>query len=180
MALAVFLIVHTSVQTVRVEGVSMGSTLNHGQFLIVNKLAYKNLSFQSREPSSTLGNRRFPLFHFPILGDVIVFHLPDDPTRDLIKRVIGVPGDTVGIENGVVYVNGLPLQESYIRTRDTGYLSPVLIRPAHYFVLGDNRKASSDSRLLGQIPLDNIVGEAWLSYWPLSNFGTLSSVKRLF
>ena len=173
MALAVFLIVHTSIQTVRVQGVSMDPTIAHGQHLIVNKLVYQNLPYQSGEANNNLGNRRIPFFHLPTLGDVIVFHLPDDPTRDLVKRVIGVPGDIVAVVNGVVYVNGLPLQEPYITNRDTGYFSPLLIRPGHYFVLGDNRVASSDSRLLGQIPQGNIVGKAWFSYWPLSKFGTL-------
>ena len=173
MALAVFLIVHTSIQTVRVQGVSMDPTLTHDQHLIVNKLVYQNLSFLSGGTNNNPGNRRIPFFHLPTLGDVIVFHLPDDANRDLVKRVIGVPGDIVGIVNGVVYVNGLPLQEPYITHRGTGNFSPLLIRPGHYFVLGDNRTASSDSRLFGQIPQDTIVGEAWFSYWPLSKLGTL-------
>ena len=172
-ALAVFLIVHTSIQTVRVQGVSMDPTLTHDQHLIVNKLVYQNLPYLSGGRNSNPGNRRIPFFHLPTLGDVIVFHLPDDQKRDLVKRVIGVPGDIVGIVNGVVYVNGSPLQEPYIANRDTSNFSPLLIRPGHYFVLGDNRTASSDSRLLGQIPRDNIVGKAWFSYWPLFKFGTL-------
>ena len=180
MALAVFLIVHTSIQTVRVQGVSMDPTLTHGQHLIVNKLVYQILPYQPGGTNINLGNRRIPFFHLPTLGDVIVFHLPDDPTRDLVKRVIGVPGDIVGMVNGVVYVNELPLHEPYITNRHTGYASPVLIRPGHYFVLGDNRKASSDSRLLGQIPRDNITGKVWFAYWPLSNFGTLRLAKGLF
>ena len=180
MGLAVYIIVSTSIQTVKVDGESMDPTLEHGQHLIVNKIVYLNLPFQFRDGSVNSGADRFLFFSNPSFGDMIVFHLAEQPTRDLVKRVIGVPGDIVSMQNGVVYVNGLLLQEPYINHRGNDQVIPTLVQPGHYYVLGDNRVASSDSRLLGQIPQENIVGKAWLAYWPLSNFGTLRSAKGVF
>ena len=151
-ALAVFLIVRTSFQTVQVQGLSMDPTLIHGQYLIVNKLVYFNLPFLPSEDHIDSQERRIPFFHDPSPGDLIVFHLSDDRERDLVKRIIGVPGDMVTIVNGFVYVNDRLLHEPYVANRGSSFLSPEFISPGHYFVLGDNRSASSDSRLLGQIP----------------------------
>ena len=178
-ALAVFLIVRTSFQTVQVQGLSMDPTLTHGQYLIVNKLVYFNLSFLPNQGNVDSQDGRIPFFHDPSPGDLIVFHLSDDPERDLVKRVVGVPGDLVRIVNGFVYVNDLLLQEPYVANRGSSFLSPEIIRPGHYFVLGDNRAASSDSRLLGQIPQANIAGKAWLTFWPIVNFGTLRAASEL-
>ena len=180
LALAVFLIVQTSVQTVRVEGLSMDPTLTHGQILIVNKLVYINPPFVSGEGLNHSEERRIPFFRSPSFGDLIVFHLEDDPERDLIKRVIGVPGDTVRVTNGFVYVNNRIIQEPYVANRGGTFASPEIIRPGHYFVLGDNRQASSDSRLLGQIPQGNIVGKAWLTLWPFPDFGPLRIANGIF
>ena len=179
LALAVFLIVRTSIQTVRVDGLSMDPTLSHGQYLIVNKLVYFNVPFLPSKEHIDSENRSFPLFHYPSPGDLIVFHLSDAPDRDLVKRVIGVPGDTVRLVNGFVYVNDRLLQEPYVANRGSSFVSPEIIRPGHYFVLGDNRVASSDSRDLGQIPQTNIVGKAWLTFWPIANFGTLGTANGL-
>ncbi|MQG77390.1 MAG: signal peptidase I [SAR202 cluster bacterium] len=180
LALAVFLILQASVQNFRVEGISMDPTLTHGQYLLVNKLVYEPIPFQSEETVNgqvTPNIRRwiFP-FHPPEQGDVIVFHEPTDPTRDFVKRIIGVPGNTVEMKFGVVYVNGNLLEEPYLGKRDTSNLAPVFVQPGFYFVLGDNRSASYDSRGLGPIPQENIVGKAWFSYWPLPSIETLSAV----
>ena len=119
----------------------------------------------------------------PVQGDVIVFKAPPDPTKDFIKRVIGVPGDTVMVSNGKVYVNGKLLDES-------AYLNPSVMTyggtflpdndtitvPANdYFVMGDNRPYSSDSREWGFVPTQNIIGKSFFIYWPLSDAKTISN-----
>ena len=179
-ALAVFLIVSTSIQTVRVQGLSMDPTVTHGQFLLVNKLVSFDFPFLSSEEHIDSDNSRISLFSYPSAGDLIVFHLSDDPERDMVKRVIGVPGDMVRMVDGFVYVNDILLQEPYVANRGSSFVSPEIIRSGHYFVLGDNRTASSDSRLVGQIPQSNIVGKVWLTFWPIANFGTLRATNGLF
>ena len=178
-ALAVFLIVRTSILTVRVDGLSMDPTLTHGQYLMVNKLGYLNFPFLSVENHTDSDTRRISIFQYPSPGDLIVFQLSDTTDRDLVKRVIGVPGDIVRIVDGFVYVNDQLLQEPYVFNRGSSFVSPEIIRPGHYFVLGDNRTSSSDSRFLGQIPRSDIVGKVWLTFWPIANFGTLRSTSGL-
>ena len=179
-AMAVFLIVSTSIQTVRVQGFSMDPTVTHGQFLLVNKLVSFDFPFLSSEEHIDSDNSRISLFSYPSAGDLIVFHLSDDPERDMVKRVIGVPGDMVRMVDGFVYVNDILLQEPYVANRGSSFVSPEIIRSGHYFVLGDNRTASSDSRFVGQIPQSNIVGKVWLTFWPIANFGTLRATNGLF
>jgi len=184
LALAVFLVLQASVQNFRVEGISMDPTLGSGQYLLVNKLVYEPIPFQSVAASDgeTVGSSQswiFP-FHPPRLGDIIVFQEPNDPDRDFGKRVIGLPGDTVEMRFGEVYVNDTLLPEPYLAERDTTSLAPIKVPPGHYFVLGDNRRVSYDSRELGPIPQENIVGKAWFSYWPLSKLDFLSSAFAWF
>ena len=179
-ALAVFLIVRTSIQTVRVDGVSMNPTLTHGQYLMVNKLVYFNFPFLANEEHTDSDTRRISIFQYPSPGDLIVFNSSEAADRDLVKRVIGVPGDMVRMVDGFVYVNDQLLPEPYVTNRGSSFVSPEIIRSGHYFVLGDNRTASSDSRLVGQIPQSNIVGKVWLTFWPIANFGTLRATNGLF
>ena len=184
LALAVFLVLQASVQNFRVDGDSMDPTLVSGQYLLVNKLVYEPVPFQSVEASNgqTTGGAQswiFP-FHPPQQGDVIVFHAPGDPDKDFVKRVVGLPGDTVEMRLGEVYVNGTLLPEPYLVKRDTANLAPTEVPPGHYFVLGDKRSVSYDSRELGPIPQENIVGKAWFSYWPLSKLDFLSSAFAWF
>ena len=176
LALVVFLILQASVQNFRVEGISMDPTLAHGQYLLVNKLVYEPLPFQSADGTDAESQRWIFPFHAPQQGDVIVFHEPNNPSRDFVKRVIGLPGDTVELRFGIVYVNDLPLDEPYLVKRDTSNLEPVFVQQGFYFVLGDNRAVSYDSRELGPIPQENIVGKAWFSYWPLPSIEALSAV----
>ena len=89
----------------------------------------------------------------------------------LIKRVIGLPGDVVEIHNNQVYVNNAPLDEPYLATITTGYYGPVIVPPLHIFVMGDNRNYSNDSRNFGAVPLKQVVGRAWFSYWPPEQVG---------
>jgi signal peptidase I len=147
LVLAVILFVGINVVSarVRVDGTSMVPTLQDGEFVLVNKLSYR--------------------FGDVTRGDIIVFHFPLNPQEDLIKRVIGLPGDQVKVENGQVYVNGIMLNENYIAAPPT-YASEWQVPSGNFFVLGDNRNNSSDSHSWGLLPSDKIVGKAVLIYWP--------------
>ena len=106
-------------------------------------------------------------------GDMVVFWFPEDMTKSYIKRVIGLPGDTVEIDHGTVVVNGKPLNEDYVpqKYRDRQSLALERIEPDSYFVLGDHRLSSSDSRGWGTVPRKNIYGKAVFVYWPLEKMG---------
>ncbi len=173
LALFLFSGLQATVQNFRVEGSSMQPTLSEDQYLLVNKFLYyrfdgtslsRYIPFLDIEP----GEAMF-LFRQPQRGEIIIFHYPKDITRDFVKRVIAVPGDTVEMRSGRVYVNGVIVEESYL-TEPIGCtnLAKQTIGPEEYFVLGDNRLQSNDSRTWGTVPLSNVVGKAWLSYWPTS------------
>ena len=161
-----------TIQNVRVDGFSMRPTLDENQYLLVNKLAYSqiNLANLSRYiPFFDLGDEESYLFDSPQRGDVVVFRFPVDPSRDFVKRVIAVPGDSVEIRNGNVLVNGAALKESYTLEDPRAIsMSEQIMGPEEYFVLGDNRLQSNDSKNWGPVPLENIIGKVWVSYWPLS------------
>ena len=117
------------------------------------------------------------LYHFePIRrGDIVVFQYPLDPSKSYIKRVVGLPGEWVSIQDGSLIVNGKPLRERYI---PPGYLDhesypPMHVEPGHYYVLGDHRESSNDSRLWGTVDQNYIYGKAVFVYWPFSQFGSL-------
>lgn len=131
-----------------VEGDSMVNTLHAQERLIVSRLSY------------ILGE--------PERGDVIVFQYPYDPQRDFVKRIIGLPGETVAINNGIVYINGKPLpdESSYVDRMSSETKAPVQLGEDQYFVMGDNRPGSSDSRSWGPLTGKNIIGKAWLVYFP--------------
>jgi len=174
LALFLFSGLQATVQNFRVEGSSMQPTLLEDQYLLVNKFLYyrfdgtrlsRYIPFLEIEPGETSF-----LFGEPQRGEIIVFHYPRDITRDFVKRVIAVPGDTMEMRNGRVYVNGVIVQEPYL----TGPYGPTnlteqTIGPEEYFVMGDNRLQSNDSRSWGTVPLSNVVGKAWFSYWPTSS-----------
>ncbi len=130
---------------VRVDGFSMRPSLDDGEFVLVSKVNYKLSNVQR--------------------GDIIVFHFPLDPEQELIKRVIGLPGDTVQIKDGKVTVNGQVLDEPYIAEAPR-YASQWDVPADMLFVLGDNRNDSSDSHAWGFLPHENVVGKAVLIYWP--------------
>lgn len=109
-------------------------------------------------------------------GDVVVLKYPLDPHVDYIKRVIGLPGDELVLDRGNVWVNGVLLEEPYVKDRDFGSRMSVHVKPAHYFVLGDNRVRSSDSRDFGLVPMDYVRGKVEVRVWPPSRFGRLGTV----
>jgi len=160
------------VQNFRVDGVSMLPTFQAGQVLVVNRAAYFHVEGTPLErllPAATQGSVSY-LFGGPQRGDVVVFRAPPQPDADYIKRVIGLPGERVQITAGRVHINGLPLDEPYIRFPadytfpDSG--EPLVVPEASYFVLGDNRPESYDSHLGWVVPVDHLVGRAWVRYWP--------------
>jgi signal peptidase I len=176
LALLIFFAVRTMAQNFKVEGSSMEPGLHDGQYLLVNKAVYFKMNMRTLArflPFIHVGdNPERYLFHGPKRGDVIVFRYPNDPSRDFIKRVIGVPGDTVEINNGTLLINGKAVPEDYLESSTLGSSFQKTTVPAgKYFVLGDNRNNSSDSRAWGFVPADNVIGQAMLSYWPFSSFG---------
>jgi len=140
-------------QNFRVEGQSMEPNFHTGQYLIVDKISYR--------------------LHPIERGDVIVFVPPKEANRDFIKRVIALPGERVEIRQGRVLINGKLLQEPYIKVSWNYTYGPQVVGDNEYFVLGDNRNNSSDSRMWGLLPKKNIVGKAWLSYWPPQQWGLI-------
>jgi signal peptidase I len=122
-------------------------------------------------PGDPLADRPYYLFHQPQRGEIVIFHFPTDPRRDFVKRIAGLPGETVEIRQGVLYINGNPIAEPYLTNNGTSSFPPTTVPEGHYFVLGDNRSNSSDSRTWGVVPWRNIVGQAWLIYWPPGMLG---------
>ena len=177
LALVFFLALRAVVQNFRVEGSSMFPNFADGQYVLVNKAVYGHVH-SGMLPGwvpvlgGNSGSAHY-LFHPPQRGDVIVFHPPppNDPSRDFIKRVIGVPGDTVDISQGHVFVDSSPLNEPYIHQATlpiNSRFTHVTLGADQFFVLGDNRGNSSDSRAWGPVSADEIVGRTWLVYWPFS------------
>lgn len=151
-SLVIFLLVVVFlVQPHRVDGSSMVPTFFDEEIILTNKIAYRF------EPVSR--------------GDIIIFHAPKDPKKDFIKRVIGLPKEQIRLKDGKLFVNQQPLSEPYLQQKTTSgvYLQEggeIIVPDDSYFVMGDNRAASSDSRTWGPVPRQNIIGKAWLLYWP--------------
>lgn len=179
LTLLIFLAVRAVVQNFKVEGASMEPTLHSGQYLLVNKAVYLSLDMAEvgrTLPALNLQNKQtIFLFHSPQKGDIVVFRYPKDPSRDFIKRVVATPGETVEIRNGKILVDGEEVQEPYLAERPSYPYGPERVPPDNYFVLGDNRNNSSDSHIWGMVPRKNIVGKAWISYWPVSDLGFVSN-----
>jgi len=150
LALVVFLVLNTLTGRFQVRGSSMEPTLHDGQYLVISKLTY--------------------WLQAPERGDVMVFHPPNGLTDDYIKRIIGLPGEQIKIQDGEVLVDGVSLDEPYIAKRGA-YSGSWKLGTNEYFVLGDNRGNSSDSHMWGTLPRENIIGKAWLCYWPPEAWG---------
>jgi signal peptidase I len=170
----VFLLVHSLVQNFKVEGSSMEPTLHSGQYLLVSKAAYLRLD---NDLLGFVPGLKIPVdfilqpFGQPKPGDVVVFRFPRDTQKDFIKRVIAGPGDTVQVKNGQIWVNGRLIDEPYLQDRPSYTVALQTVPLDNYFVLGDNRNNSSDSHVWGLVPRENIVGKAWVIYWPMRNVG---------
>jgi len=151
-ATAVFIVVFL-IQPVKVEGTSMQPRLVDQERIFVNRFIYRFSDIQR--------------------GDVVVFWYPRDPSKSFIKRVLGRPGDTVEIRYGMVYVNGLKVEEPYLRPdfRDYDSYRKTVVPEDHFFVLGDHRNSSNDSRNWGFVPRHMIYGKAVFRYWPVARAG---------
>ena len=178
LALLIFLAVRSSVQNFKVEGFSMDPSLGNGEYILVDKVSYSTMGLGPIEKVVPFLNSKDDgyLFAGPKRGDVIVFQSPISKDRDFIKRVIGLPGDTVEVRAGTVVLNGQPLNEDYIVHKGTYNWpveanGPATVPQDQYFVLGDNRDNSSDSHIWGFLPRANVIGRAWVSYWPFSTIG---------
>jgi signal peptidase I len=166
LTLLMFLVIRFAVQNYYVDGMSMEPSLHNREQILVDKWTY--------------------LFHPPSRGDVIVFIAPPNPSQDYVKRVVGVPGDVISISSTTVTIDGVTLKEVYVDPKRQGNPYPSfsnrVVPPNDYFVLGDNRGGSSDSRDWGFVPKANVIGRAALVYWPLSqdNNGFLPNVSSVF
>jgi signal peptidase I len=146
-------------QPVKVEGTSMAPLLSDQERIFINKFVYRF------EPIDR--------------GDVVVFWYPLDRSKSFIKRVIALPGETVEIRRGIVYVNGREITESYVPPQyaDVSDYAPTKVPTGCYFVMGDHRISSNDSRVFGPVPSQFIYGRAVFAYWPVDHFGSLSTTE---
>lgn len=162
LTILMFLVIRFAVQNFRVDGVSMQPTLHNDEYILVDKASY--------------------YFHPPNRGDIIVFKWPVDTSQDFIKRVIGIPGDHIQVtQTGMVIVDGHMLKEPYINPAPDPYQpTNITLKPGQYFVMGDNRGDSSDSRVWGPVPSQDIIGRAVLVYWPLNDFEIIPNYSSVF
>ena len=176
--LLVFAVLQFSIQNLRTDGTSMYPTFVNEQHIIVSKLSYfrVNLAGLARLSPFAEKSRQIPAFFTstqPRLGEVIAFAYPEDPSREFVKRVIGRPGDTIELDSGQVIRNGTLLDEPYVTHNDKRSIKPIKVPAGHYYVLGDNRPVSNDSRSWGFVPEDHIIGRLWFSYWPSNRISFL-------
>lgn len=146
-AAAVFFVTTFLAEPIRVDGRSMQNTLRDGDLMVATKLDY--------------------WLSDPERFDVVICHYPDEGSARFVKRIVGLPGDTVRIADGVLYLNGEAQQEDYIEFRPNYTLPETTVEPGRYFVLGDNRASSMDSHIVGQLERDDILGHVQLVLWPL-------------
>lgn len=162
LAVSLFLVMYVFlVQPHQVDGRSMEPNFWHGEYLLTDKISY--------------------FFSTPQRGDVVVFSAPPSRREDYIKRVVGLPGETVSIHDGKVFINNQMVDEKYLplttdTTDNSPITNPLTLRKDEYFVMGDNRNASHDSRSFGAIKRRDIVGRAWLVYWPPTQIRIITSL----
>lgn len=168
LTLLMFLVIRFAIQNFNIDGTSMEPNLHNNELVLVDKWSY--------------------LFRVPSRGDIIVFHAPPEPAQDYVKRIIGLPGDVITVKGTAITVDGVTLKESYVAPKNQGVPEGVrtivneVVPPNDYFVLGDNRAVSSDSRIWGFVPRRNIIGRAAVVYWPLGldNDGFVPGVSGVF
>ncbi|OQY42211.1 MAG: signal peptidase I [Anaerolineaceae bacterium 4572_78] len=157
LTIIIFFLIQSVIRNFRVEGSSMQPTLQNGQYLIVDKISY-NLPLDLWEPQR---------------GDVIVFSPPTQPDKDFVKRIIGLPGETIEIAQGQIIIDGVLLDEPFGARIGLHTMGASPIPEGNFFVMGDNRPYSNDSRSWGTVAEDRIVGRVWISYWPPESWGTI-------
>ena len=156
LSVVLFFLINAVSARIKIDGSSMEPNLHHGEFVIVSKLNYR--------------------FGQPERGDVVVFDFPRNITEEYIKRVIGLPGEHIIIQEGKVYIDGSLLLEPYIKMEPL-YEGDWIVAEDTLFVLGDNRNNSSDSHTWGLVPMNNLIGEALMVYWPPSSWGLINGAN---
>jgi signal peptidase I len=166
LAIILFFAINLVSARVRVEGFSMMPTLNDGEYVLISRVAYTFGDYQRGD----IIVFRPPMYpDAPLLQRLFGFPAFDDKYEDYVKRIIGLPGETVKIVGGMVYINDVPLKEPYIAAA-ADYSNSWTVPPGQLFVLGDNRNNSADSHAWGFLPKENILGKALVIYWPFSDF----------
>ena len=156
LSVVLFFLINAVSARIKIDGSSMEPNLHHGEFVIVSKINYR--------------------FGEPERGDVVVFDFPRNITQEYIKRIIGMPGEQIRVGDGKVYINGILLTEPYLNI-EPKYEGEWVVPENNLFVLGDNRNNSSDSHTWGIVPMDNVIGEALLIYWPPSSWGLINEAQ---
>ena len=181
LALIIFIAVRAVVLNFRVDGLSMTPSLQDNEMVLVNRNVYLHFdkwALVDWLPGVAHAEEDvvYP-FHPPERGDIVVFDAPvDNASKPYIKRVIGLPGETVEARDGRVYIDGQMVEEPYLEGETTFCRAnrdcpAVTVPEGHVFVMGDNRDNSSDSRAFGVVSVDNIIGKEWVTYWPFDAFG---------
>ncbi len=182
-AIVIFVAVRSLVLNFRVDGNSMLPNLTNGEMLLVNRNAYESFDLYTLVdwiPGVEVADaREFTPFDDPQRGDIVVFDPPVASSKPYIKRIIGLPGETIEFRDGAVFIDGVMLDEPYIENGITECArrdcEVVEIPEGHIFVMGDNRTNSSDSRVFGPVAIDSVQGKAWVVYWPVSELGRVDS-----
>ena len=187
LAAVVFMLLQVTVRNFKVDGSSMDPTLEDGQYLLVNRLVYLRVELDRLAKivpfwKAGEGSSRHAI-HAPKRGEVIVFEFPDsnpnNPRKDFVKRVVGLPGETMRMFDGKVFVNEEVLDEPYLSQKDHSNASEVTLGEGEYYVLGDNRTHSNDSRSWGAVPEANIRGKVWVVYWPAPGIQIINILDRI-
>ena len=187
LAAVVFMLLQVTVRNFKVDGSSMNPTLEDGQYLLVNRLVYLRVEFDRLAKivpfwTAGEGSSRHAI-HAPKRGEVVVFEFPDsnpnNPKKDFVKRVVGLPGETMRMFDGKVFVNEEVLDEPYLSQKDHSNASEITLGEGEYYVLGDNRTHSNDSRSWGAVPEANIRGKVWMVYWPAPGIQIINILDRI-
>ena len=186
LALLIFFLIQGSIENFKVEGSSMKPELSGGEYVMVNKLSFFRLDMRRLSNLVPLWDAQREKKHIPFTGppdrgDVIVFHAPVRPPKDFVKRVIGLPGETVEIRSDAVYINGVELDASYdlgSEFRSYQESQSITLLDGEFFVLGDNRESSNDSKDWGPVRLEDIVGKVAFVYWPLSELPFIDQLRN--
>ncbi|MEE9324013.1 MAG: signal peptidase I [Dehalococcoidia bacterium] len=179
LAFVLFFVVQMVFQNFRVQGESMEPSVSSGQWLITNKAVYFFIDYDRIDrflPFVDLDGGAY-LFHAPKRGEVVVFDSPVEPGAQFIKRVIAIPGDEIEVRSGKVILNGQVLEEPYVKQQAVFSCRPEVLDEDEYYVLGDNRGNSRDSCEFGPIHVSAIIGKAWVSYWPLDDWGLVPNTS---
>lgn len=158
--LVLFLVIHFTMQAYQVNDDSMQNTLHSGQNVLVNRIAY--------------------IFHAPERGDIVVLHDPTNPDHTLLRRIIGIPGDTITLDSTTITVDGVQLNETYVAQKFNPGAQTLTLQPGNYFVLPDNRLDSADSRYFGPVSGNLIIGKAVMVYWPLNQWRVIDTYPSVY